>query len=133
VRLARAIPAEPEQPTPGRFFWMEYLANDADSAVAFYSSLAGYESGVTQTEHGIAYHVLRRGRSRAGVLKSPFDGVRPVWLPYVLVDDPAALAARVASLGGRVILAPRPEIRRGSLAVVADPSGAALALQKYPF
>jgi predicted enzyme related to lactoylglutathione lyase len=38
----------------------------------------------------------------------------------------------VVSLGGKVVLAPRPDIRNGTLAVVADPSGAVLALQKWP-
>jgi len=39
----------------------------------------------------------------------------------------------VAGLGGRVILAPASEVRNGSLAVVADPTGAVVALQKYPY
>ena len=59
--------------------------------------------------------------------------VPPNWLPYVLVADPAALAARVEGLGGRVLLSPQPEHRKGSLAVVADPTGAVVALQKFPF
>jgi hypothetical protein len=39
----------------------------------------------------------------------------------------------VAGLGGKVLLAPRPDLRKGSLAVVADPAGAVVALQKYPY
>jgi len=53
------------------------------------------------------------------------------WLPYVRVDDAAALAGRVRDLGGEVLLAPSSEIRDGSLAIVADPSGAALALVEW--
>jgi uncharacterized protein len=59
--------------------------------------------------------------------------VQPNWLPYVLVNDPEALATRVVGLGGRVIVPVAPERRNSSLAVVADPSGAAFALQKYPY
>jgi predicted enzyme related to lactoylglutathione lyase len=59
--------------------------------------------------------------------------VPPNWLPYVFVNDPAGLAARVAGLGGRVLLTPSPDLRKGSLAVVADPTGAVVALQKYPY
>ena len=59
--------------------------------------------------------------------------MRPVWLPSVLVSDPAALAAKAKMLGGSVVLEPRPDIRKGSVAVVADPSGAIVALQKFPF
>jgi predicted enzyme related to lactoylglutathione lyase len=58
--------------------------------------------------------------------------VRPNWLPYVRVDDPSALARKAQALGGRVLLEPSPERRHGTLAIVADPSGAALALQKWP-
>jgi predicted enzyme related to lactoylglutathione lyase len=54
-------------------------------------------------------------------------------LPYVLVDDPGAVAARVAGLGGTIVVPVAPERRNGSLAVIADPGGALMALQKYPF
>jgi hypothetical protein len=39
----------------------------------------------------------------------------------------------VAGLGGRILVPASPERRNGSLAVVADPGGAPLALQKFPF
>ncbi len=55
------------------------------------------------------------------------------WFSYVLVDDAAALAARVTALGGRVVVPAAPERRNGSLIVIADSAGAVLALQKYPF
>ena len=42
-------------------------------------------------------------------------------------------AEKAKALGGRVVLAPRADIRNGSLAIVVDPTGAALALQKFPF
>jgi predicted enzyme related to lactoylglutathione lyase len=48
------------------------------------------------------------------------------------VDDPAAVSARVTALGGRVILPPSPGIRNGTVAIVADPTGGAVALQKWP-
>ncbi len=78
--------------------------------------------------------MLKRQRSRAGLLQLPpeLEGVQPNWLPYVRVEDPAALAAKVLSLGGTVVIAPRAEIRNGTLAIVTDPTGAALALQKWP-
>jgi uncharacterized protein len=133
VKLTGGDPADEPRPVTGRFFWMEYLAGDPGPALSFYQDLAGYDSRVRETPAGIAYHVLSRERPRAGLLKSPLAGTHAAWLSYVLVDDPAALAARVASLGGTVLLAPRPDVRNGSLAVVTDPSGAAVALQKFPF
>jgi len=66
------------------------------------------------------------------VVKNPWETVTPNWLPYIRVEDPAILVERVASLGGKVILAPSEDIRNGSVALIADPSGAAVALQRWP-
>jgi predicted enzyme related to lactoylglutathione lyase len=136
ARLAGGDPPDRAQPSPGHFFWMEYLAEDASAAVDFYTSVFGFEPSVQETAHGIDYHVLRRGgRTRAGLFQIPKDAdesVDPNWLPYVMVDDPGALASRAESLGGTVVLAPEPGIRSGTLAIVADPTGGALALQKWP-
>ena len=114
------------------FFWMEYLADDPAAAGSFYAGLVGYQSEVTDKIGDEPYQVWRRGRPRAGLLRVPPQGVRPTWLPYVRVSDPAALAARAESLGGKVIVAPRAGVRKGSLAIVADPSGGAVALQRWP-
>ena len=127
--------SDPASPTPSAFFWQEYLARDASRALDFYKQLAGYESSISDTQLGLEYHILKTARSRAGLFQLPATatGVLPNWLPYVLVSDPAALAARVPGLGGRILVPAAPERRNGSLAVVADPGGAPLALQKFPF
>ena len=134
AQLRRDVP-DPVQPTTGHFFWQEYLARDANEALAFYKGLIGYESSILETRLGVEYHVLRTTRGRAGLFRLPekVEGVQPNWLPYVLVDDPSALAAKVSGLGGRIVVPAAPERRNGSLVVVADPGGAVLALQKYPF
>jgi len=135
ARLLDGDPDDPARPRRGHFFWMEYLAADAPGAVEFYRGVFDFEISVDPKAKNVEYHVLRRdGRSRAGLFQLPKENekVDPNWLPYVLVDDPASLAGRVESLGGTVILAPRPEIRGGTLAIVADPTGGALALQKWP-
>jgi predicted enzyme related to lactoylglutathione lyase len=127
--------ADPVQPTPNHFFWQEYLARDVDQALSFYKRLAGYESAILETRLGVDYHVLRTTRGRAGLFRLPptVVDVQPNWLPYVLVNDPGALAARVQGLGGRIVVPAAPERRNGSLVVIADPGGAVLALQKFPF
>lgn len=129
-----SIAGDLAEPPANQFFWMEYLAQDGPSALAFYKGLAGYESTVSETQGGIDYHVLKTARPRAGLLQLPADAtmIKPNWLPYVRVADPVALAARVPALGGKVLIAPRPEVRNGTLAVIADPTGGAIALQKWP-
>jgi uncharacterized protein len=134
AQLRRDLP-DPIQPIRNHFFWQEYLARDADQALAFYRRLAGYQSAILATRLGIDYHVLRTTRGRAGLFRLPEAtvGIEPNWLPYVLVADPAALAARVPALGGRILVPAAPERRNGSLVVVADRDGAPIALQKYPY
>jgi len=134
AQLRRSLP-DPSQLSQHRFFWQEYLARDTDQSLTFYKGLAGYESVLLESRLDIDYYVLRSTRGRAGLFRLPpkIEGVQPNWLPYVLVTDPAPLAARVDALGGRVIVPAAPERRNGSLVVIADPGGAVLALQKFPF
>ena len=111
---------------------MEYVAADTASAMTFYGGVIGYQHEQAEDQGNVAYHVLSPGKPRAGVFKNPFENVRANWLPYVLVNDPADLASRAQSLGGTVVVAPRPDLRKGTLAIIADPLGAVIALQKYP-
>ena len=117
----------------GAWLWTELWSRDVESSVRFYRELVGYD--VERIEGGAAaeYRVLSaRDIPRAGILEYDLPQVQPNWVPYVLVDDPVALARRVESLGGRVLIAPDPSLRNGSVALVADPSGAALTIQKWP-
>jgi hypothetical protein len=120
------------EPAVHTWLWHELLANHADRAVEFYQSAFGYGVEALKKKPTSEYRVLwSSGDARAGVLQNPFEKTRSAWIPYIRVDDPAALAERVPGLGGRVVLAPRPDVRDGTLALVLDPSGAPLALQKW--
>jgi predicted enzyme related to lactoylglutathione lyase len=120
-------------PAVNRWLWMEYVASDADAALSFYTRTVGFTSEVRETRPDFTYHLLKTDRPRAGLFKTPWPRETSAWLPYVRVDDPAAMAEKVKQLGGSVLLPPDPSIRNGSLAIVFDPTGAPLALQKFPF
>lgn len=131
LRSTAGDPVDTAAPSLNRFLWTEHLSREPQAVVDFYVKLAGFQAARTD-RGGNSYWVLSNGRPRAGVMRNPTTVDRPVWLPYVMVADPAATAARAAQLGGRVLLAPRPELRDGTLALIADPSGAVLAVQKRP-
>ncbi len=133
VRSRRGDPADTGVPLEGQFLWMEYLAQDPVAATGFYKALLGYEIRERPLGGGPHYVLAQGPHPRGGVLANPVKGARPNWLTYVRVKDPATLASRAQALGGRVLMAPRPDARGGSLALIADPSGAVLALQRYPF
>jgi predicted enzyme related to lactoylglutathione lyase len=135
VGLARSRIGDPDDTTtaggPGRVVWTELIANDDAAATAFYEAVVGYDAR-TVDRRGGQYTLLGVGGiDRAGVLLNPTDW-EPQWLTHFGVDDPMAAAERAAALGGEILLAPTPEVREGSMALVTDPSGAVLALQKWP-
>ncbi len=132
VTASGGDPDDEEAPIGG-WLWTELLTSDVDAALAFYAQMFDYEPEEIDAGIPTEYMLLSRdGRPRAGVFENPFEGVRPHWLPYVRVENPSALARRVESLGGRLIVEPREDIRGGSVAVIADPTGAVLAIQKWP-
>ena len=136
IRIARGDPPD-APPADGRFLWIEHMAKDAPGAMAFYRDVLGYEA--RPLDAGVAgvdfpYYALgKSGKNRAGLYATPWKELNSNWLPYVRVADAGAAAEKAKALGGRVVLAPRADLRNGGLAIVVDPTGAALALQKFPF
>ncbi len=124
-------PVDTPAPALNRFLWTEHLSRNPQASAEFYAALADLQVRKMDFS-GQPYWVLVRGRERAALLRNPTTVDQPIWLAYVHVTDPAASAARAAQLGGRVLLAPRKELRNGSFALIADPTGAVLALQKWP-
>lgn len=134
ARIAKGDPPDEPAVPVGAFLWMEYIAEDVPGALAFYGGAFGYTSEkVDGGAANVEYHALKHsGAPRAGLYERPWKELRSNWLPYVRVADAAAAAKKAEELGGRVVLAPKPEVRNGTLAIVTDPSGAALALQQWP-
>ena len=133
---SRGLPGAGTGPTPPglhRWLWMEYVATDAASALDFYGQAVGFRHEISEARDNFTYYLLTTDRPQAGLFRSPWKRETSAWLPYVRVADPGAMAARALELGGRIALQPAPGIRNGSLAIVLDPFGAPLALQRYPF
>ena len=135
VGLLRSKLGDPDDsvaPTDGHIVWNELLASDAGYAAVFYGMITGAEVKTIQRRGG-EYTLLRaQGRDRAGIMQRPADDIDPFWLTHFAVADPVAAADRAAELGGEVVLPPSPDFREGSVAVVIDPSGAILALHRWP-
>jgi uncharacterized protein len=123
----------PAFPTPHDWLWMEYVARDPAAALKLYGDAVGFGHKVSETREDFTYYLLTTDRPRAGLFRSLWQRETSAWLPYIRVEDPEAMAERAVRLGGSILLAPGPRVRNGSLAIVLDPSGAPLALQKFPF
>ena len=117
---------------PGRVVWTELLSGDPVAASAFYRLLAGLDIEVIERRGGLYTLLSANGVNRAGIMPKPAEEVEPVWLTYFGVSDPKSAAARAKELGGTVLVPPSPELREGTMAIVTDPVGAVLVLQKVP-
>ena len=129
------LPTGGQSAEVGTFFWRDYLTKDVEGARNFYAGIAGLAATQQTRPDSLLHYVLTTAGSSpvAGVVPIGERAIRPHWLPYIRVSDPAAMAARAEQLGGRILLPVRADIRNGSVAVVADSGGAAVALQKWPF
>ena len=114
----------------GGWLWTELWAHEVDRAITFYGQLVGY-SHEAAGEKGDYTILQTRDVPRAGILELSRKEIRPHWVPYVRVENAQAIADRVDDLGGAVIVAPRDDLRDGKVAVIADPSGAVVAVQEW--
>jgi predicted enzyme related to lactoylglutathione lyase len=128
-------PADRE-PVTNDFLWNELWTTDVEAATRFYSDIFGYtytDENTDEDDRDDDYRVLRRDNTpRAGVMLNPFEDVKPVWVNYIRVEDPAAITARVDELGGRILVEAQPRDIGGTVAFIAGPSGAGIALQTWP-
>ena len=121
----------------GDFLWDELWTTDVENASTFFKDLAGLSAGPVDLDPDEAvateYRLLKAGEiPRVGIMPGPLDGLDPVWVSYLRVESPAAIASRVAELGGRIIVEAGPRPLGGEVAFVAGPSGAGIALQTWP-
>ena len=111
------------------------MARDPDADATFYKALFGYETFDLPNEDD-AKHLLfateHYARASANTLPSNRPNAHPHWLSYVRVDNTEASAAKVVTLGGRVLVEPRADRHGGKVAVVSDPMGAPFGLLEWP-
>ncbi|MGO9321234.1 MAG: VOC family protein [Solirubrobacteraceae bacterium] len=114
-----------------RVVHLELHTGDLARARAFYAELCGWRAQRIDTVHG-SYLALEldgrpggRERLGGGIVECPIE--RPLWLPYVEVDEIDTATDRARLLGASVLLEPR-EGPAGWRSVVVTRSGGEIAL-----
>ena len=122
----------PDAPAPpGGWLWNELHTSDIGAALSFYEKVAGLGHRGMDMGAGGTYHILSRaGVDRGGATALLPAGVAPHWLPYVHVDDVDATVARARTRGATIPMAGDDIPGVGRVAVLVDPTGAALAVMK---
>ena len=115
---------------PGDFVWAQLFARDPAAAGRFCTSVAGWEVlPDTRSDRPDVSVLASGGYSRASVAPlPPRPRAKPGWLLYIRVADVKASAAKVISLGGRVLVAPSDAPTEHWRAVIADPTGTVIGL-----
>lgn len=126
------MPHFPHHPH-GQFAWVEVHAADQAATEALYPDLFGWK--VTRHPLGDGTHYtlfMKQGQPVAGCVQmdkaAREAGTRNTWNNYVAVDNVRELVGRVASCGGRVLVAPRRFSKLATMALVCGPDGAEFGL-----
>ncbi|HUR80671.1 MAG TPA: VOC family protein [Thermoanaerobaculia bacterium] len=107
--------------------WNELQARDLDAAKKFYPALFGWT--LKDSPEYTEFHL--DGKGIGGMIASQAPAQVPsYWLPYFAVEDCDAAAARIESLGGRLMMPPMDIPDVGRFTVASDPQGAAFAIIK---
>jgi predicted enzyme related to lactoylglutathione lyase len=109
---------------PNPVVHLELHTGDLARASAFYAQLCRWRPEQIDTAHG-SYHALGLGGGLDGGIVQ-CGTRRPLWLPYVEVDQIDAATNRARKLGASVLLRPR-EGPAGWRSVVATPAGGEIA------
>lgn len=114
---------------PGEPRWADLESSDVDVAKAFYSQLFGWEIQEAGPEYGGYVTFLKDGAQVAG-LNAPMGGgpASNAWLTYLQVDDAQAVAKAARAAGATVLVEPMVVGDQGTMAVLADPTGAVVGI-----
>jgi predicted enzyme related to lactoylglutathione lyase len=118
---------------PGEWIWSSLLVPDPKQSAAFYKTIFGYDVFDLPSEDDKAHVILSTDDyARAGINPLPSTGTwHAHWLNFVRVASALDASAKAVSLGGRVLVQPHLDRHGGSVAVVADPSGAPIGLMEW--
>ena len=122
-------------PVLGRFSWHELMTTDYRKAFEFYQKLFGWEkTGEMDMGGGNAYLMYGKRRPFGGIFNRHGDmmSMPPFWMVYIYVKD-VRKAVEIATKNGASVHRPPMEVAGGgTIAILADPQGAAFALHASP-
>lgn len=112
--------------------WVDLMSPDVDASVRFYTAVFGWSAEEQHDDAGNRIYVTFTldGRPVAGLggQMPEMAGAPAVWNTYVCCHDLDAAVANATAAGGSVLMPPMQVMDAGGMAIVADPTGAAISL-----
>lgn len=119
-----------DEPWPqGTPNWADLTTTDREASWRFYRDVLGWQiedSGDDFGNYGLA---TLQGRAVAGIGEAQPGAEAPVaWTTYLATPDAGAAATAIAEHGGTMLMGPMDVPGQGSMAIAADPTGAAFGV-----
>lgn len=113
----------------GKVVWADLVTPDLNGAKSFYGALFGWTFRAVPGDRDYTLALLD-GEPVAGLLqKTPPPGrPQPSWLPFLAVQNVAAIQRATLRHGGKLISPSRDYPQRGRQAILADPDGVVFAV-----
>jgi predicted enzyme related to lactoylglutathione lyase len=113
------------------WLWNEVWTDDLSATSRSYQGLLGYVEAERML-YGVQYHYPKLdGKPRLGLIEKPSPAIGNTWVGYIRVPSVADVAAGAKALGGTSLMEPRPSVRNGKVAIIADPNGAGFVVQEW--
>lgn len=120
-----------ETPGSGQFCWNELMTSNAGQAKEFYTNLFGWSVQENKMSN-MTYTMFTQGEKMiGGMLQIPDElkgKVPSHWMSYVMVSNLEEMQKKATSLGATVAVPITPIEGFGRFTVLADPTGAPIAL-----
>ncbi len=114
----------------GSIVWHELLSSNPAASGAFYSSLLGFDSKDEDMGGATARVFWQNGSMFADIAPKPRADLPDAWIFYVEVENAKQTIDLAASAGGSVVQPPFQYPSIGTLAWLADPTGALFGIMQ---
>src|ERR1700730_11669076 len=118
---------------PSNFCWFELATSDPAAAKKFYAGLFGWTANDNPMGPDAVYTMFQHCGKNVGAAYALMpdqvkEGVPPHWGTYVAVANVDEAIAKAKTLAGTVLAGPMDRAAHGRMAVLRDPTGAAISL-----
>jgi uncharacterized protein len=114
---------------PGTFSWVDLTTGDSEAAKDFYGGLFGWQFEDNEIPgDGGNYSMCKLGDDSVAAIAPTTDQIPPHWNSYVTVSSADEAASKAEELGASVSAEPFDVMETGRMAVLQDPTGAALCV-----
>jgi predicted enzyme related to lactoylglutathione lyase len=117
---------------PGDWIWSASFERNPKQSATFYSVVFGYDVFDLPSADGAEHVILSSDDyARAAIHTLPPNHRHPHWLNFIRVEDAVGTSAKAVELGGRVAVEPFVDRHGGKIAVIVDPTGAAVGVMEW--